>query len=761
MLRVTRFILGHPFAVLGAMIVMIGLGVWQHGRLEEIQSLQALIVRGDSRREVLERMRRDFGDDEVLAIAVDVEADGTVYRPEVLKRIDRVSRWLAGLDGVGGVTSITTAKRLDMTSVLGVPTGVASRPLYVPDGGEAQVERMRAYVRGHPLYRQRLVSADERTALVLVRFAGRESERINTATRQIQDRLPEYAGDGIRLWLAGYPLVRSELIRSAREDMGRLLFVALAAIVVILSVAFRRPVPVVLALAVIVAGVTVATGAIAALGIRMNNLLSMVPALVLIIASSTSMHLLTRYGVERGRGADRRSATARALIHVGPGCFWASATTAIGFLGLMVSRVPALRQCGGCSAMGVGLSFVLAMGLIPTLLTLGRRGAAAWTPTAADLEPAPIYSPVTEGIGRFVERFARPILIVALLVAGTCAYGVTRLNVETNRLDYFRPTDPLRVAYERIEGQFGGLTEIDVLVSGGRDGGLTPAAVRHIETLETSLGRLDAIDGSLSLSGLLKHVNQVFAGPYALPPDAVGLGGLLELTAVHGGEWSSAFVSKDRLTTRIILFTKQKGSAHLERLIGQIRRVVDDHAAEGSTAEVTGSAVVFAGMARYVVAGQVHGLMIVMAILFLIMSLLTRRVAAGLVCLLPTIVPILMLYGIMVVTGVPLNIHTSIVSALAAGIAIDNAIHLLNAFKRAYRRTGDYPGSVRQAIHVIGRPLIVNCLLIAGGLAAFTQGTLLAVVQVGVLLGLTMVNALVMGLLLLPALMLVLRPRIR
>ena len=47
MLRVTRFILRHPFAVLGAMILLIGLGVWQHGRLEEIQSLQALIVRGD------------------------------------------------------------------------------------------------------------------------------------------------------------------------------------------------------------------------------------------------------------------------------------------------------------------------------------------------------------------------------------------------------------------------------------------------------------------------------------------------------------------------------------------------------------------------------------------------------------------------------------------------------------------------------------------------------------------------------------------
>ena len=52
----------------------------------------------------------------------------------------------------------------------------------------------------------------------------------------------------------------------------------------------------------------------------------------------------------------------------------------------------------------------------------------------------------------------------------------------------------------------------------------------------------------------------------------------------------------------------------------------------------------------------------------------------------------------------------------------------------------------------------MNCLLVAGGLGAFTQGKLLPVMQFGVLLAVTMVNAMIMGLFLLPALMVVLRP---
>ena len=62
---------------------------------------------------------------------------------------------------------------------------------------------------------------------------------------------------------------------------------------------------------------------------------------------------------------------------------------------------------------------------------------------------------------------------------------------------------------------------------------------------------------------------------------------------------------------------------------------------------------------------------------------------------------------------------------------------------------------------MVARPLVVNCLIVAGGLGAFTQASLLAVVQVGVLLGITMVNALVMGVFFLPALLVVLRPGVR
>ena len=65
---------------------------------------------------------------------------------------------------------------LTVASVLGVPGGVRRASLYIPGGGQPEALRMRDYVRAHPLYAQRLVSADERTALIIVQFEERDSE---------------------------------------------------------------------------------------------------------------------------------------------------------------------------------------------------------------------------------------------------------------------------------------------------------------------------------------------------------------------------------------------------------------------------------------------------------------------------------------------------------------------------------------------------------------------------------------------------------
>jgi len=760
MIRTARFILGHQRLILIGMAVVLGLGLWQRMGLENSQSLQALIVRGDRRQQAFERMARMFGGDEVLAVGI--EAD-SVYRPAVLAAVDRLSRQIAAEPAVSQVTSVTTVQRFEPTFVFGLPGPPRERPLYDPDGGETGAARVQAYLESHPLYRGRLVSTDGRMALIVVTFTEAAPEAINEATTAIEGLVNAASAEesGLSFLLAGRPLMRIELIRAAQKDVDRLLYVALAVVAAILAAAFRRPTPVVLAVAVVVVGVLLMQGVIAALGVRMNNLLVMVPALVLIIGSSVSMHLLTRYTSERRAGSDVRRATARAVIHAGPSCFWATATTAIGFLGLITSRVPALRQCGAFSAVGVSLSFVVALAIIPTVLTLRRRDRTPYEPDDADLKATVLTSPATTFISRFVVRFRAPVLVLALLVAAACVYGITRLDVETNRLDYFHRTDPLRVAYRGIEDRFGGLTNLDVLIEGDRDGWLTPEAVRRIDVLRQALEDLDDVDHSLSLVSLLSHANQVYGGAAELPENDVQLAAMLGFVT-NGARtaWTRMFLSADGRTARIILYTRLKGSAEIERLIGRTTALTALHGVPGARASVTGSAVVFAGMVDYVVSGQIRGLIVVMAILLVIMCFLTERVWAGVVALVPTVIPILMLYGTMAVMGFPLNLHTSIVSALAAGIAIDNAIHFLSAFKRAYRRSGDYEGAVRTAIHVIGRALIVNCLLIAGGLGAFTQGEQLPVRQFGLLLALTMVNAMVMGLVLLPALLLVLRPRI-
>ena len=78
-------------------------------------------------------------------------------------------------------------------------------------------------------------------------------------------------------------------------------------------------------------------------------------------------------------------------------------------------------------------------------------------------------------------------------------------------------------------------------------------------------------------------------------------------------------------------------------------------------------------------------------VLFVIMSLIFLSLRAGLLSLVPNVLPIIVLFGLMGWTGITLNISTSMIAVIAIGIAVDDTIHYFSEFNvqlRAHRRPG-------------------------------------------------------------------------
>ena len=150
---------------------------------------------------------------------------------------------------------------------------------------------------------------------------------------------------------------------------------------------------------------------------------------------------------------------------------------------------------------------------------------------------------------------------------------------------------------------------------------------------------------------------------------------------------------------------------------------------------------------------QVKALALLMALIFLIMSIMFTSFKGGLIALVPAIIPIALMFGIMGFFDIPLNPGTAMVAVIAIGIAIDGTIHLLARYNKLCRHTSDYTNAVKTAVNDEATPLIVSSIALAFGFGILIFSNFTIVAQFGALAAATMLFSIFGNLLITPIIM--------
>jgi CRP-like cAMP-binding protein len=136
-----------------------------------------------------------------------------------------------------------------------------------------------------------------------------------------------------------------------------------------------------------------------------------------------------------------------------------------------------------------------------------------------------------------------------------------------------------------------------------------------------------------------------------------------------------------------------------------------------------------------------------------VMSLLFLSLKVGFIAMLPNVVPIVIFFGILGWGHVTLNIGTSIIAAIALGIAVDNTIHFMVRFNRELQATYDQEVSLTTALRTIGRPIVYTSAALTAGFLVMRLSEFVPVRDFGSLSAATMLAAMASNLVLLPALL--------
>lgn len=722
--RYARSVVAHRVMIVAAILAITAGLATQLGSLHLEIRRRANLPDSHPFVQIQNRISDLFGGEAIVIIGV-IAKQGDVFTPAMLGKIQRITDRLRASPSVIEPSLFSLAARYVRT-VDASEGGMRVEPLMggTPPTAEAAA-RVRARVESDPLFRESLVSADRRAAVIVVDFDDRMKD-VELAQFVEQVIAPE-RDDTVTIALAGAPILRKELARYTAM-MAVLFPLAVLIIGLVHYEAFRTVQAMLLPLVTALLSVVWALGIMALIGLPMDTWSVMTPVLILAIAAGHAVQILKRYYEELARCADSREAVVRSLVAVGPVMLTAGLIAAAGFGSLTTFGITSVRAFGALLAGGIVSALIIEM---------------TFTPACRSLLPPPKRREVArEGGARAVDRLLdllaerairQPRIVIAttLAIAAIAGAGIFRLQVDNSFRLWFAPTTQVRIDDALMNEVLPGTATLRILVEGTRDDALLdPEVLRAMVDLQTELQRTPEIGGVTSIADHVRRMHQAMhdGDPafYAIPDDPKVIGEYLFLYGASAGpDGLSAFVDNANRNAVIRALSKTD-SASFSRLLLQRLQAYAANRFAGLPVRVGiagGTLGVQTAMNDMVVHEKIVNIIQVGAIIFVLCAAVLWSAVGALFVLVPLALAVVVILGAMGWTGVWLDMSTAAITAMGVSIGADFAIYLLFRVREELANGCEVEDALRRGLRTSGKAaLYVSSAVVAGYLTLALSG---------------------------------------
>jgi predicted RND superfamily exporter protein len=669
-----------------------------------------------------------------------------VFTVDNLKTVAALNERFRELPGVDRVFSLASAPNLVAAG------GDIDARTFTQQGIEepARIGEFRAQLDANPVYEGTLVSNDGRTTAFAISLSGvNEAELLEGGyPERIRTIVREVAGDA-EVWITGGPVVKTATTRALLSTLSFTIPLIFALMAVVLLLAFRsfRAVAVCLVTVAIALLWTVAT--VSLLGLTLNLVTAIVPPMVLTLGLTYTIHVLSDY-LKHVPGAPAMSAADHALAtmsHISVPIGLSLVTTVIGFMGFLPSPLPAIRQFGYLAMLGIGYAAVLALVLIPALLSV------TGSKTREKLPGEDFFQKVAATIAEFDLRHRVPILVIGVLLipAGLLLALNIRAGSEVIR-DY--PADSqVRQDYEAINGAFNGANVLSILIETHVSDALTdPELAREIEKLQAWLREQPEIGAAVSYVDFLKLARQSLndGNPeyYEIPETGAEI---KQLLVFDDSEELKRFIDSRLRSTQLTVRIRVDGTVPVGDLVGRIQGRLAE-LPPPLNGKVTGSAVLALHTVGDIIDGQGLSVAIAIAGIWALLTLLFTSARAGFIALLPAVIPVAVYFGTLGLLDIALSPTTSLIACIILGVTVDETFHFLARFNADAREQASEVAAAKSGLAGVLRPVSLNTIALCLGFLSFTGGGLHSQVLFGALSAFTLAVAWFMDITLTPAL---------
>ena len=526
-------------------------------------------------------------------------------------------------------------------------------------------------------------------------------------------------------------------------------------------------------------------------GYPVDAILLTMPSLVYVATTSGAIHLANYYRDQLAETGVLKGAAGASVRHALLPLSLATGTTAVGLATLAVSVLVPIKMFGIFSAIGVVVSFVILITLMPACLELFppklRLGAAgseedgdSWRP----IEESPWW-----GVGQWITEHNIAIATICLLVMAGIGYGMTRVESSVQLMRLFSPQARIRQDYRWLEKKLGPLVPMEILIRCDQEQCDLNFLERMelVDEIQREIGELGEVGSSLSTVTFGRSLDVGGGGIGGAAGRVFGLNARTRRSVLNrrlvahrdefldGDYLREAKVVSDegtreqelwRISARVSA-TKEVDYADFKRdLQSKIDPILASHQSDGTkgiSVDYTGLVPLVYKAQHSLLDGLIAGFISDFAIIVLVMVLLCRAASAGLVLLLPAAFPAVVVFGGMgwgnellksFGTGnLLIDIGTVMAPCVALGVTVDDVVHFMLWFRRGISDGMDRKQATMLAYKGCARAMYQSWGVIGIGLSVFSLSPFGPTQRFGHMMLAMLTVALVGNLVLLPALL--------
>lgn len=624
------------------------------------------------------------------------------FRPVAAKALRAIVNRVESLDSV---RNIVWMDRVPVLNIFGLqqpllPHSEASQPRF---------EAARKKAMAHPLVGGQLLSADGKTTLMMVTldydYVFNDAAATTDLKKAAVAAAAEFPDAELTIQLTGQVPAALAAIETHESNQLRYQLIGYGMILVMTIILFRGLRAVIIVAAAPAAGVFWTLGFIGYFDFQHNPLIDVIlPVLISLVGLTDSVHLMVQIRKLRAGGLTSREAARKGLQQVGMACFLTSLTTAIGFGSLMLADSEWVNQFGQCCVVGVCLTFISVVTVIPLL-------CSSWI--GSNLHAGQENSLIDQHLGRItvvidavLNRRGLLSVLAVLCTLGLLA-GCLTLKPDQRRTDGLPESAEATIALKHMDQAFGGLefsrVELEWSQEVDED---SPEILVVVSKIDEILKDEELIGHPLSIRNLID------AQPGSGPPEE-----RMSLIELLPPPLKRAFYTPEYRHAEITFRVQDLGIARYGSVFERVERRIQDLQKDHPEfkIELYGSAIWRWRNLYQVVVDLAASLGTASVIIFIVLSVVYRSVRIGLISIIPNMFPLVLTGGFLAAVGYNLEIVMVCNFTVCLGIAVDDTIHFLTRYLDEYEENPDQEDAIRRAFTGVGTALIMTTTVLVVG----------------------------------------------